>query len=132
MRRRASSPGAGSRTGPTARKERIVYVTIGYALVALDAKTGVRVPLRHGRHSRSQGDDDQQRSIPLTGDIGLHAAPFITKDVIVVGAAPLSWSGAKSRIKTSKDPCVAMTAERQEALGVPHNPRVGESAAKRG
>ena len=42
--RRGSSPGAASPTGPTAREERILYVTPGYRLVALDAKTGNPVP----------------------------------------------------------------------------------------
>ena len=39
-RRRASSRAAASRTGPTASEERILYVTPGYQLVALNAKTG--------------------------------------------------------------------------------------------
>ena len=36
--RRASSRAAASRTGPTASEERILYVTPGYRLVALDAE----------------------------------------------------------------------------------------------
>ena len=44
QRRRGSSPAAASRTGPTAREERILYVTPGYRLIALDAKTGQPVP----------------------------------------------------------------------------------------
>ena len=39
-RRRGSCRAAASRTGPTASEERILYVTPGYRLVALDAKTG--------------------------------------------------------------------------------------------
>mgnify|MGYP003693584145 CR=1 FL=1 len=36
--------------------ERILYVTTGYRLVALDAKTGARIPVvRQGRHRRSEG-----------------------------------------------------------------------------
>ena len=41
--RRGSSPAAGWRTGATARDERILYVTPGYRLIALDAKTGVPI-----------------------------------------------------------------------------------------
>ncbi len=36
--------GRGSPTGPTASEERIVYVTPGYQMIALDAKTGRPVP----------------------------------------------------------------------------------------
>ena len=42
-RRRVSSRAAASRTGPTASDERILYVTPGYRLIALDAKTGAPV-----------------------------------------------------------------------------------------
>ena len=53
--RRASCPAAASRTGPTARDERILYVTPGYRLVALNAKTGApRSGVRQQRHRRSE------------------------------------------------------------------------------
>ena len=36
-------------------QERILYVTIGYQLVSLDAKTGIPDPeFRHQRHGRSE------------------------------------------------------------------------------
>ena len=43
-RRRGRTLDAGSRTGPTARNERVLVVTPGYHLVAIDAKTGVPDP----------------------------------------------------------------------------------------
>jgi quinoprotein glucose dehydrogenase len=68
-------------------EERILYVTIGYQLVALDARTGVRIP---GFGDR--GVVDLKREIDqdldlATADIGLHATPCIAKDVVIVGAA---------------------------------------------
>ena len=41
--RRASCPAAAWPIGPTAREARILYVTPGYRLICLDAKTGQRV-----------------------------------------------------------------------------------------
>ncbi|MGB9067864.1 MAG: PQQ-binding-like beta-propeller repeat protein [Candidatus Acidiferrales bacterium] len=72
-------------------EERIIYVTPGYRLVALDAKTGVPVPgfgengvvdLKHGVVFGS----NQQIDL-ITGEIGLNATPIVTKDVVIVGSA---------------------------------------------
>ena len=67
--------------------KRIVYVTPGYQMIALDARTGDRV--------ESFGDDgivDLKQNIdqnldPLDREIGLHATPIVAKNVIIVGAA---------------------------------------------
>jgi quinoprotein glucose dehydrogenase len=85
-------PGAGG------EKPRIVYVTPGYQMVALDAKTGIPVA-GFGRNGivDLKEDDDQPIDI-VTGEMGLHATPTITKDVIVVGAAHLPGGAPKSRI----------------------------------
>jgi len=65
----------------------IFYVTIGYQLVALDAESGQRV-LTFGNDGivdlRVNFDQDLD---PVTADIGLHSAPIIAGDTIVVGAA---------------------------------------------
>ena len=67
--------------------ERIVYVTPGYQLIALNAKTGQRI----GGFGREGVVDlrleNDQYIDPIDADIGLHAAPIIVKDVIVVGAS---------------------------------------------
>ncbi|HEV3140250.1 MAG TPA: PQQ-binding-like beta-propeller repeat protein, partial [Vicinamibacterales bacterium] len=80
------------------RQSRIVYVTPGYQMVALDAKTGVPVS-GFGRNGivDLKTEDDQQVD-PVTGEIGLHATPIIAKDVIVVGAAHLPGGSPKSKI----------------------------------
>ena len=69
------------------REERIVFVTIGYQLVELDAKTGRPVP-GFGKNGVVDLKQDADQPIdPITGDIGLHSAPAVAGDVIVVGAA---------------------------------------------
>lgn len=66
---------------------RIVYVTPGYQMIALDAATGEPVPEfgDGGIVDLKQGLD--QDVDPLNGEIGLHATPAIAKDVVIVGAA---------------------------------------------
>jgi quinoprotein glucose dehydrogenase len=70
--------------------ERIVYVTPGYRLIALDAITGVPV-----KSFGTKGvvdlklDDDQQIDL-VTGEVGLHSTPCVAKNTIIVGAAHLS------------------------------------------
>src|SRR6266851_410560 len=80
------------------RSARIVYVTPGYQMVALDAKTGVPAA-GFGKNGivDLKEDDDQPIDI-VTGEMGLHATPIISKDVIVVGAAHLPGGAPKSRI----------------------------------
>jgi quinoprotein glucose dehydrogenase len=79
------------------RDARIVYVTPGYRMLALDAKTGTPVPT-FGKNGvvDLKLDDDQEMDL-IGGEIGLHAAPVIAKDTIVVGAAHLTGSAPKSR-----------------------------------
>ena len=66
---------------------RIVYVTPGYRLVALDARTGVPIPaFGRGGAVDLKLENDQDLDLD-TGEIGLNATPLIVGDVIVVGAA---------------------------------------------
>ena len=69
------------------REERIVYVTPGYRMIALNAKTGVPVP-GFGRTGvvDLKLDDDQEIDLE-TGEVGLHATPVVSGDVVIVGAA---------------------------------------------
>ena len=69
------------------REERILYVTPGYRLIALNAKTGVPIPSfgNNGVVDLKQNDDQE---IDLeTGEVGLHSTPLVAGDVVVVGAA---------------------------------------------
>jgi len=69
------------------REERIIYVTPGYRLIALNAKTGEPVPA-FGRSGivDLKLDDDQEIDLE-TGEVGLHATPVVAGDVVIVGAA---------------------------------------------
>ncbi len=69
------------------REERILYVTPGYRLMALNAKTGQLVTSFGANGSVDLKDDDDQVIDPMSSEIGLHSAPLVSKDVIVVGAA---------------------------------------------
>ena len=77
--------------------ERILYVTPGYRLIALNAKDGQPV--------KSFGDKGivdlkltlDQNIDPETGDIGLHATPLVGGSTVVVGAAHLAGDVPKSR-----------------------------------
>ena len=76
---------------------RVVYVTPGYQMVALDAATG-----RPAQDFGENGVVDLMRSLdqPLDlalGQIGLHATPIIAKDVIIVGAAHRTGGNPSSR-----------------------------------
>jgi quinoprotein glucose dehydrogenase len=79
------------------KEERILYVTPGYRLIALDAKTGIPVPTfgKNGVVDLRQ-DDDQEIDL-ITGDIGLHSTPIVAKNVVIVGAAHLTGGVPKSR-----------------------------------
>jgi glucose dehydrogenase len=72
--------------------DRILYVTPGYRLVCLDAKTGAPIKSfgtnglvdmkRHAVYGTGQPID------PVTGEIGLHATPAVTKSgVVLVGSS---------------------------------------------
>jgi quinoprotein glucose dehydrogenase len=73
------------------KEERIIYVTTGYRLIALDAKTGTRIASfgKDGMVDLKVGvvhGIGQQIDLE-TGDIGLHSTPAIVKDVVLVGSA---------------------------------------------
>src|SRR5436190_6934014 len=80
------------------REGRIVYVTPGYRMIALDAKTGIPVPSFGARGVVDLKADDDQPIDLETGEMGLHATPIVARDVIVVGAAHLPGGALKSRI----------------------------------
>ena len=79
------------------RSARIIYVTPGYQMIALDAQTGQRITsFGKGGIVDLKLEDDQEMD-PITGDIGLHAAPIIAKDVVIIGAAHTEGSRPVSR-----------------------------------
>jgi quinoprotein glucose dehydrogenase len=79
------------------KEERILYVTPGYHLIALDAKTGTPLP-GFGKNGvvDLKLDDDQEIDL-VTGEVGLQSAPAVAKNVIVVGAAHRTGANPKSK-----------------------------------
>src|ERR1051326_7049714 len=75
------------------REERILYVTPGYRLIVLDAKTGFPV------HSFGKAGADDRTMDLVTGEIGLHSTPVVAGNTVIVGAAHLS--GGVPRSKTN-------------------------------
>lgn len=78
-------------------EERILYVTPGYRLAALDAKTGNLVPGFGQNGVIDLKTDDDQEIDPLSPDIGLHATPVVAKNIVIVGAAHKPGGVAKSK-----------------------------------
>ena len=82
--------------------DRILYVTPGYRLIALNAKTGARIA--------SFGDNgvvDMKKfayygiNTPIdltTGEIGLHTAPSITKSGIIIISSAIREGGTRPRL----------------------------------
>jgi quinoprotein glucose dehydrogenase len=79
------------------REARVFYVTPGYRLIALNAKTGTPVAGfgKDGIVDLKQ-DDDQQIDL-VTGEVGLHAAPTVAGNVVIVGAAHKSGGVPESK-----------------------------------
>jgi quinoprotein glucose dehydrogenase len=79
------------------KEERILYVTPGYRLIALNAATGAPIPsFGKGGVVDLKQDDDQEIDL-ITGSVGLHSPPVVAKNVVIVGAAHLSGSVPRSR-----------------------------------
>ena len=108
------------------REDRIVYVTPGYQMVALNAKNGVPVQsFGKGGIVDLKLEDDQPMDL-ITGEIGLHAAPIIAKDVILVGAAHLAGGVPKSK-SNQKGYVRGFDAKTGKRLWIFHTiPRPGE------
>jgi quinoprotein glucose dehydrogenase len=110
------------------KDERILYVTPGYRLIALDAKTGIPVPT-FGRDGvvDLRLDDDQEMDL-VTADIGLHSTPIVAGNTIIVGAAHRSGEEPRSKtnvkgyvrgfdVKSGKRLWIFHTIPRQEEFG---------------
>jgi len=77
-------------------EERILYVTPGYRLIALNAKTGAVIPTFGVRGVVDLKLDDDQVIDPLSGEIGLHATPVVARNVVIVGAAHPTGANPKT------------------------------------
>ena len=79
------------------KEERILYVTSGYRLIALDARTGNPIA-SFGRGGAVDLKADLDPAMDLTNaPIGLHATPIVAGNVVIVGAAFETGANPKSR-----------------------------------
>ncbi len=79
------------------REERILYVTPGYRLIALNAKTGIPIPGFGADGIVDLKLEDDQPIDLVTGEVGLHAAPVVAGNTVIVGAAHRPGDAPKSR-----------------------------------
>ena len=105
---------------------RIVYVTPGYRMIALDARTGTPVPA-FGKNGVVDLKLDNDQDLDLdTAELGLNATPLVVGDVIVVGAAQ-RFSGSPRMMHNARGIRPGLRRpDRQAALDFPHH-----SAARR-
>jgi len=76
--------------------ERIIYITPGYQLVALNAKTGTPIP-SFGTGGRVDLFDELDTTRPKDGQIGASSPPIIVKNVAIVGSALPASAGRDRR-----------------------------------
>jgi quinoprotein glucose dehydrogenase len=108
--------------------ERILYVTTGYRLIALDAHTGAPVRSFGVAGIVDLKENDDQIIDLVNGQVGLHATPIVAKNIVIVGAAhpagdaPKSSFGVKGYvrgfdIRTGEQKWIFHTIPRKGELG---------------
>ena len=113
--------------------DRVVYVTTGYQLVELNARTGSMIPSfgKNGVVDLKVGavkGKGEQIDIE-TGEIGIHATPTIVKDVIIVGSSMREGATVPTH-KNTKGLVRAFDARSGKLLWTFHTiPRPGEFGA---
>ena len=77
---------------------RILYVTPGYRLVALDVKTGARITSFGDSGWVDLKKDADQEILPdlITGEMAFQGAPVVARNVVVIGAAFREGGAPKS------------------------------------
>jgi glucose dehydrogenase len=95
--------------------DRILYITTGYRLVALNAHTGRPVEsfgdhgmidMKVGAYTGVKGHPGQYKPIDLTyGEIGMHTTPTVVGDIVIVGSSmkegfqPLEVNNTKGLVR---------------------------------
>ena len=104
------------------KEERILYVTPGYRLIALDAKTGIPIPGfgKDGVVDLKQ-DDDQEIDL-VNGDIGLHSTPVVAKQRSDRRGRAPDGRSAKKQEKRERLRSRIRRADGQAPLDFPYHP----------
>ena len=110
------------------KSARILYVTPGYRLVALDARSGARI-LSFGDSGAVDLKRDMDSPILpdlVTGEIGYQGAPVIGRDVVIIGAA-FREGGAPKSMRNNKGDIRGFDVRTGKRLWTFHTiPRKGE------
>ncbi len=77
--------------------DRILYVTAGYRLIALNAKTGQPVP-SFGKQGMVDLYEELDQPTPKDGVIGSSSPPLVVNDTLVVGAAQQGSAPTKENV----------------------------------
>ena len=113
-------PGLGVAYWTDGTNERILYVTIGYRLISLDAGTGIPDPAFGTNGVVDLRLNDDQDMDMTRGVIGLHATPLVTRNLVVIGAAPTADSKGYVRgfdVKTGQRKWIFHTIPRKGEYG---------------
>ena len=78
----------------------IFYVTTGYRLIGLNARTGLRLAGFGDNGAVDLMQNMDQEIDPLAGEIGLHSTPLVAGGTIVIGAAHVPGSAPRSMRNT--------------------------------
>ena len=106
--------------------ERIFYVSTGYQLVGLDARTGDPVAGFGTKGVVDLKQDNDQLLDPITSDIAWNGAPVVARDVVLVGAAHRAGGAPRSR-ESAKGYIRAYDARTGKRLWIFHTiPQPGE------
>src|SRR5262245_934393 len=128
--RNAARSGAGRGvaywSAPNGSDQRILYVTPGYRMLALDAKTGVPIStFGHNGVVDLKLDNDQDLDL-VNADVGLNATPLVAGNVIVVGAAH-RFSGSPKTMNNTRGYVRGFDAKTGRRLWLFHTvPKPGE------
>lgn len=79
--------------------ERIFFVTVGYQLIGLDAKTGRPIQSFGKNGIIDLREDDDQVMDLMTADIGWNGAPVVAKNVVLIGASHSASGRTKANVK---------------------------------
>ena len=103
--RQGAGRGVAYWAAPNGSDRRVIYVTPGYRMKALDAATGTPVPT-FGRNGVVDLKLEADQAVDLdTAELGLNATPLVVGDVIVVGTAhrpgsvPRTMRNAKGTVR---------------------------------
>jgi quinoprotein glucose dehydrogenase len=113
-------------SAPNGSDQRIIYVTPGYRMLALDAKTGQPIStFGHDGVVDLKLDNDQDLDL-VNADVGLNATPLVAGDVIVVGAAH-RFSGSPKTMNNTRGYVRGFDVKTGKRLWIFHTvPKPGE------